>query len=53
VLAKEIVIFRFRINKQSVDSGSCVADMEQWTDLKGAVSGCLSYCRDTILIGVK
>jgi hypothetical protein len=36
-----------------MDSGSCAVDLEQWTDFKGEVSGCLSYCRDRTLIGVK
>jgi hypothetical protein len=53
VRAKEDVIFRFWINKQFVDSGSCVVNLEQWTGFKDAVSICLSYCRDTILRGIK
>jgi hypothetical protein len=51
VLAKEVAVFRFSINKQFVVSGSCVVDLE--TGSRDSVSGCLSYCRDTILIGVK
>jgi hypothetical protein len=30
-----------------------VIDLEHWTDFKGAISGWLSFCRDTILIGAK
>jgi hypothetical protein len=32
-----------------MDSGSCVVGLEQWTGLKGAGTGCLSYCRGTNL----
>jgi hypothetical protein len=54
LLAEEVAKFHFRTNKQFMNSGSCcVVDLEQWTSFKGAVSGCLSYCRDTNLRGVK
>jgi hypothetical protein len=36
-----------------MNSGSCVADLEQWTGLKGADASCRTYCRDTNLRTVK
>ena len=45
--AKKVAKFRFLISKQSINSGSCVIDLEQWTDFKSAATGCLSSCRGT------
>jgi hypothetical protein len=41
--------FYFRISEQFINSGNCCAvDFGQWIGFKGAVSGCLSYCRSSL-----